>query len=131
MSILCSVILLALAACGGGDDDGETNGPADEEITIEMGEDPDAVNYFDPSEITVTAGSTVTFNLVNIGQTLHNMRIAGPDNRYNTDDDVAIEDYVDAGNSTSLTWEVPDEPGTYKFQCDIHPVDMVGTFTVE
>lgn len=129
---LLATALLAFGACGGDDDDDDTGNGGDEptEITIEMGE-RDGANYFEPDEFSVGAGTTVAFITENVGEVIHNMRIAGPDNRYMTEDDAATDDFVDPGASAAFTWDVPDEPGEYKFQCDIHPTDMVGTIAVE
>jgi plastocyanin len=89
-------------------------------------------NFFDPEGFTVPAGATVTFNLTNDGAAIHNMRIAGEDGDYNTDDDaVSDPDLVSPGDSAVLEWTAPGEPGDFAFQCDIHPTDMLGTITVE
>jgi plastocyanin len=32
-------------------------------------------------------------------------------------------------STTTYTFEAPD-PGEYFFRCDVHPVDMTGTFVV-
>ncbi|MDO8616834.1 MAG: cupredoxin domain-containing protein [Dehalococcoidia bacterium] len=96
-------------------------------IAVTMGD-----NFFDPKEITVPAGATVTFGLTNKGIAVHNMRVAGADNQYNSDDDaVSDPNLITAGQKATLTWEAPDAPGTYDFQCDFHLVDMKGTITVQ
>jgi plastocyanin len=137
-----AVATIALAACGGGDEDGNGNGGAtspaattpsgnggggEVEFDVSM-ED----NFFEPAEFPVDAGSEVTFNLTNNGAALHNMRVAGADNEFNTDDDaVSEEEIVTAGDTATLRWTAADEPGVYDFQCDFHVPDMVGTITVE
>jgi len=137
-----TVATSAVAACGGSDEDGNGNGgttsPAattpsgdggdrEVELDVSMGD-----NFFEPAEFTVGAGAAVTFNLTNDGAAIHNMRVAGADNEFNTDDDaVSQEELIPAGDTATLQWTAPDEPGVYDFQCDFHVPDMAGTVTVE
>ena len=125
-----AALLLTAAACGGGNDDGGDSGGDDNgrvSFGVTMTE-----NKFDPTEFTVAAGSTVTFNLANDGAAIHNMRIAGEDAKYNSDDDtVSDPDLVNGGETATLAWTAPDSPGEINFQCDIHPTDMLGLITVE
>lgn len=134
------------AACGGGDDDDDGgDGTPAATTPVENGDDDDGGdggelsfdvsmgdNFFEPNEFTVPAGARVTFNLTNDGAAIHNMRIAGDDGQYNSDDDaVSDPDLVSAGGTAVLEWVAPDQPGEVDFQCDFHPTDMVGTITVE
>jgi plastocyanin len=129
--------LVSAAACGGDDDDNGDDGgdgtPAGNgdggEVTfdVSMGD-----NFYEPNEFTVDPGTTITFNLTNDGTAIHNMRVAGADNEYNTDDDaVSDPDLFLAGDAGTLVWTAPEESGTYDFQCDFHLTDMLGTITVE
>lgn len=138
------VAALALSfACGGdddddgGDDDGAPatttpaggNGGNGGEVSfdVSMGD-----NFFDPNEFTVSPGASLTFNLTNDGAAIHNMRVAGADNEFGTDDDaVSDSDLVSAGETAVLVWTAPAEPGVYDFYCDYHTTDMIGTVTVE
>jgi plastocyanin len=90
-------------------------------------------NLFEPAELTVKAGASVTFDLNNEGIAPHNMRVAGPDGSYNTDDDaVSDPQLVNAGGTATLDWTAPGQPGEIKFQCDFHvALGMIGTITVE
>ena len=90
-------------------------------------------NIFEPAELTVKAGESVTINLTNDGVAIHNMRIAGADGKYNTDDDaVSDPQLVNAGGTATLNWTAPGQPGEVKFQCDFHvSVGMIGTIAVE
>lgn len=108
--------------------DGGTPPPANgDTFDVSMGD-----NFFEPDEFTVSAGSTITFNLTNDGVAIHNMRISGEDNEYTTGDDaVSDPDVVSGGQTATLTWTAPDSPGEIPFRCDFHPVDMVGTITVQ
>src|SRR3990172_8382167 len=89
-------------------------------------------NLFEPAELTVKAGESVSINLTNDGVAIHNMRIAGADGSYQTDDD-AVSDpaIVNAGGTATVNWTAPDAPGEMKFQCDFHAPSMAGTITVE
>ncbi|MDO8615210.1 MAG: c-type cytochrome [Dehalococcoidia bacterium] len=78
----------------------------------------------------VTAGQAVTFNLKNGGNAPHNLRIAGPDNKFDTDDDtVSSPDLVPPGSSATLTTTLPAGAGSYR--CDFHPLDMKGDITAK
>jgi len=90
-------------------------------------------NLFEPAELTVKAGEAVTINPTNDGVAVHNMRIAGADGNYNTDDDaVSDPEIVNAGGTAVVSWTAPDAPGEVPFQCDFHvSLGMVGTITVE
>jgi nitrite reductase (NO-forming) len=88
-------------------------------------------NSFEPADLTATAGEEVTFVLPNEGAATHNMRIADADGEFDTSGSVVSDpELISGGNSGTLTW-TPSEPGTYDFRCDVHPVEMVGTITVE
>ena len=142
-----TVALLA-SACGGGDgeDGGDTTagsetpsngadvGPVTLDVTLgdEPGDAGMIVSFFGPAAFTVAAGQEVTFNLSNDGTAIHNMRIAGPDGDYNTDDDIPVDtEILNAGDTAVLKWTAPDQPENIEFRCDFHPADMVGTITVE
>jgi plastocyanin len=90
-------------------------------------------NLFEPADLTVKAGESVTFNLTNEGVAIHNMRIAGPDGSYNTGDDaVSDPQLVNAGGTATVNWTAPGQPGEIKFQCDFHvALGMIGTIKVE
>lgn len=82
--------------------------------------------------IPVGAGDTLTIDLTNDGASIHNMRIAGEDGDYNTDDDaVSDPDLVTGGGTATIEWTAPDAPGEFNYQCDFHPTDMKGVITVE
>ena len=146
-SLILSIALLA-AACGGGDDDGGTSEtPAADETAaddaddagpvtfdVSMGDtiEPEITNFFEANTFTVSPGQEVTFNLTNDGDAIHNMRIAGGDGEYDTDDDtVSDPDLFQAGDTGTLVWTAPDEAGEIIFRCDFHPLDMIGTISVE
>lgn len=109
-------------------DTGDGNGvPSDGDIIVSMGD-----NFFDSDDITVAAGASVTFQLTNDGAAVHNMRIAGADDEYITDDDTVSDPGVfSAGDAGTLVWTAPDSPGELLFRCDFHPTVMTGTITVQ
>lgn len=81
---------------------------------------------------TITAGQQVTINLTNKGTAIHNLRLAGDDNQFNTSDDAASDpQLITAGGGTGTVKWAPKAPGTYNYQCDFHPADMKGTITVK
>ena len=88
-------------------------------------------NLFEAKEIPVQPGQKVTFDLTNDGVVPHNMRIAGPDGKYNTaDDTVSSPDIVLGSQTATLDWQAPASSGSIPFQCDIHPGVMSGTITI-
>lgn len=79
----------------------------------------------------VAAGETITINLSNGGAAIHNMRVAGTDNAFMTDDDfVSDPDVVPAGAQATISFAL-DTPGTYDYQCDFHVADMRGQIVVQ
>jgi plastocyanin len=143
LTIAVMAFLVVGVACGGDDDDDDGGDDGGEATEPAGGDDDDgggaeefAVtmtdNKFAPGDFTVPAGSSVTFNLTNDGAAIHNMRIAGDDGEYNSDDDaVSDPDLVNGGDTAVLEWTAPEEAGEVDFQCDFHPTDMLGTITVE
>lgn len=144
---------LALAACGGDDGSGAATKTIETKSAVEVASggnsgSPAASatkksddssksgntikvslqdNKFEPKDIKVKAGQSVTFELKNDGQAVHNMKILS-----------AKEEGKDYASSALINPEKEDKfsatfkkKGTYKFQCDYHVPDMVGTLTVE
>ena len=100
---------------------------AEGDAIISMGD-----NFFDPNDITVATASDTTFQLMNNGSAIHNMRIAGEDGEYETDDDtVSDPDIVSGGETATLDWTAPAGAGEIIFRCDFHPAEMTGTLAVQ
>ena len=133
ITLLALVGAVAAAACGGDDDDAAADnagGPATvadgKTLEIKMFD-----NWFKPADITVKAGTTVTFELPNVGKLPHNMHIASLRGIYRESPWLSEPAVTNGGQTGKLTWEVPAETGVYKFRCDFHEAEMVGTITVE
>lgn len=109
-----------------------TGGAPGGALTLSMGD-----NFFEMDgqrnpTIPVATGETLKINLTNKGAAIHNMRIAGADNQYNSSDDaVSDPNLVSGGQSATLEWTAPDTPGKINYQCDFHPTDMKGTIEVQ
>lgn len=141
VAMLGLVSLLAFSvACGDDDDDSGDDGDTATTAPADGGDDGGAetievaiVDFsFDLSESSVAAGSEATFSITNDGSAPHNMRIAGPDGEFETDDDaVSDPDNIASGETATLDWTAPDEAGDILYRCDIHPSQMSGTITVE
>ncbi|MGE3077159.1 MAG: cupredoxin domain-containing protein [Dehalococcoidia bacterium] len=127
-AVSAALLTAGLAACGGSDDDAADAGSQADpgNIVIKMYD-----SNFKPADLTVTAGETVTFQLPNIGQLPHNMRIATPEGVYRDSTWVSTPEIINPERTGTLTWEAPADPGKFKYRCDIHPDVMVGTITVE
>lgn len=88
-------------------------------------------NFFQPAELQVKAGQKFRIKIQNTGTYAHSLRIAGPDNRFETEDDlVATPDTIGPGKSAELIGQL-DEPGVYQFRDDFLPTLMSGTITVK
>ena len=92
---------------------------------------------FDPDGLTAAAGSTAVFEITNEGNSAHNMHIAGEGGEFTEDfcegggDPCSDPNQVSGGETATLTWQVPPEPGEVDFRCDFHPEEMTGTITIE
>ncbi len=85
---------------------------------------------FDKAELTAPAGAEVTVEYHNDSSITHNIHFfAGPDASAETLG--ATEIAAGPGNVQTITFTAPSEPGSYHFQCDVHPGDMQGTLIVE
>lgn len=114
----------------GGEPDGSaTPAPTDEvpvDVELEIGATNDG---FDPEELSVDAGDAFRITLTSNDDFIHNIRIAGPDGEYNTEDDIVSDGDAEGGGTTTLVGQI-DDPGTYAFRDDFHP-DVTGTLTAE
>lgn len=105
----------------------ETEAPAEEfDVELDLGM---LDNVYDPDVLVIDAGTTVKLNLNNLGEFVHNLRLAGPDGEYETEDDILSEDIL-PGETGELFLEFDDE-GEYIFRDDFHTETMTGTLTVQ
>ena len=128
---------LALAGCGSDDNDGPNSESGGAATVIAGGGDGGEVadltligedNVFDQETITVSAGDEVTIEFENAGAAAHNASFYEGDSAGET---IFEGDIVEGGDSTTYTFDAPDEAGTYYFRCDLHPAEMEGDFIVE
>jgi plastocyanin len=115
------------AACGGGSSDGAPTAPpanatapssatGDNTVkAVEGAGDPRTAWTFDPSEITVAAGGSVTF--VDAGKEAHTATADGASFDTGT---------LNPGESKAVTF---DEAGSFAYHCSLHPW-MKGTVVV-
>jgi plastocyanin len=84
-------------------------------------------NKFSATAVTVKANQPVTITAPNKGAAVHNWNLIGQKDASGKDIKTAL---LDPGKSESITFTI-SKPGTYNFQCDVHPTEMKGTLTVQ
>jgi plastocyanin len=84
-------------------------------------------NKFDTAQITVNANEQTTVTLQNRGTAIHNWHVMGVQGQDGKEIETKL---TPGGQSASVTFTIT-RPGTYTFQCDVHPNDMKGTLTVQ
>jgi len=119
--------IFLLAAC--------SSGPQSVDQTVTMSE-----FAFDPTQISVPAGSQVNLTLVNDGTLEHEfviikqgMQVSAPFQEDQDEDKIYWENEVEAGESETETFTAPEEPGEYQVICGIAghlEQGMEGTLTV-
>jgi plastocyanin len=83
-------------------------------------------NVFNMTNIAISANQAYTLTLTNKGEALHNWHVLGAKSA----DGKEIESpLVEGGKTATLNFSIP-KPGSYRFQCDVHPDTMKGTITV-
>ena len=136
--LACLALGLVVAGCGDDDDDGGDGAAPTEQPAEEGGggaateEEPagggaaavSLVNIqFDPSELEVKAGDTITFtNDEAVPHDVH--KTAGPGADFSSGETGGMQE----GDTFKLTL---DEPGKYEYVCNVHAPGMAGTITVE
>ncbi|HEY8491496.1 MAG TPA: cupredoxin domain-containing protein, partial [Dehalococcoidia bacterium] len=122
-SVMAVAALLA-AACSGGDGGsaGGNGGSGGGERIVITARD----STFEPAQVTVPQGKTVTLVLKNEGAAVHNLRL---ETKEAAGKDFASDPMVNPGASSEIQVKI-DRPGTYRFVCDYHLPGMVGELTV-
>jgi uncharacterized cupredoxin-like copper-binding protein len=101
--------------------------PAPADVTAEISVNESA---YDPPELTVPAGKSFRITVKNNGAVVHNLRIAGPDGQFRTDDDIAVRGFINPGASGDASGKI-DTPGSYAFRDDYNPTLITGTLIVQ
>lgn len=130
-----AVLAAASVACGGGNDGAgaataeptatqgaSTPGAPSREIEVLMHD-----NYFEPVEIRLQVGETVTLNAVNEGVAIHNLHVLSSATEGK---DYSSAPLVNPGDSSAFD-VMFSTAGTFTFQCDFHLPGMVGEIIVE
>jgi plastocyanin/mono/diheme cytochrome c family protein len=111
---------------GGGSATALTDG-----ATLGMGDNFFEIDGQRNPTFSVAAGATVGVTVNNTGTAIHNMRVAGDDAEFDTDDDqVSDPDIISGGGSGTIDITIA-AAGTYPYRCDFHPTDMAGNITVQ
>jgi amicyanin len=133
LALLIACLAIGLVACGGDDEesDGGGNGGGGAATAQETtgggggaGTEVSMQNIqFDPNEVTVKVGETITF--VNNEAVPHDVhKTSGPGEDFASGPSGGMQE----GDTFDLTL---DQPGTYEYVCDVHAPGMSGSITVE
>lgn len=151
---LCLTAVTVLAACSSGDDDGGDNeggspvnvqpsiaGPQPQPypaqpLGTEQTQSAQGVieisasgSLFAQNNLAVQVGESVILRVTNGDSTPHNLRLAGIDGVFDTEDDaVTVPDSIENVQVGELTFAPPAD-GFYTFRCDFHPTTMGGMIT--
>jgi plastocyanin len=127
--LACIALGLVAAGCGGGDDNSSSGSETKSEQSSSGGGGGTGAKVgmanvqFDPKDITVKAGETITFtNDESIPHDVH--KTSGPGKDFASGDTGGMQQ----GDTFELTL---DEPGKYGYVCNVHAPGMAGTITVK
>ncbi|HEU4758716.1 MAG TPA: cupredoxin domain-containing protein [Dehalococcoidia bacterium] len=107
--------------------------PIDQSLAIEATDKGSGAedSFFKPDTLTAKAGDVIEITVTNTGSVLHNLRVSGPDKEFDTADDFAMPpNRVAKGKTERLVVKI-DQPGTYPFRCDFHPLWQKGTLVLQ
>ncbi len=120
IAVLSVVVLSIAAACGGDDgDDGSAPEPVTQFTLVAQ------LTTFDQNAFSIPVGEEVTVTYMNLDNGIsHNFHvIVSPERNFAT--------VITTGPINQVITFTINEPGTYTFQCDVHPDVMTGTLTVQ
>jgi plastocyanin len=130
--LACLALGLVAAGCGGDDDGGDSGGDGastSEEPAGGGGEGGGGAQVgmanvqFDPADLTVNAGETITFtNNESVPHDVH--KTSGPGGDFSSGDTGGMQE----GDTFELTL---DKPGKYEYVCKVHAPGMAGSITVK
>lgn len=124
--MMAALALLAGVACGGDEEAGIAISPVPGgETSVRIKAEG---SKFDKSSIAVTAGARIAIIFTNRDAVPHNVAIYDSKAR---ERQIFVGDIFSGPDKTSTyRFAAPSQPGTYYFQCDIHPA-MNGVFIVQ
>ena len=128
-ALILSCLALLVVGCGGGDDNSSSDSGGDGASNSGASSGGGGAKVgmanvqFDPKDITVKAGETITFtNDESIPHDVH--KTSGPGKDFSSGDT--------GGMQQGDTFELKlDEPGKYGYVCNVHAPGMAGTITVK
>lgn len=101
-------------------------------VTLQMNANDSGQNTnarFEPNSLSGKAGDVIEIDFKNAGSVAHDLHIAGADNQYDTNDDWQLS-ALQPGEQAKLLVKIP-QAGAYKFRCDLHPDQQVGTLVLQ
>ena len=111
--------------------------PIEGQVTMEMGDNFFQTDGQQSPIFEVSVGQEVTIDLTNNGLAIHNMHVDGTDETYGStfcetggEEPCSDPEVMPPGAEGKVTFQL-DEPGTYFFRCDFHPVVMTGQIVVK
>ncbi len=84
-------------------------------------------NKYSQTQFTVKADQDIALTLKNQGSAVHNWHLLDAMDVNGKEIKGAL---LDPGKSETIDFVI-SKPGTYHFQCDVHPADMKGTLVVQ
>lgn len=120
-----------LVSCGSDSLSPPTASDTSAQTVVEVGETPldqsATDNEFGTATYTIAAGQPYTLVLTNAGQAVHDWHVIDVKGSGGKSIETPL---VDRDTSTDVTFTIA-KPGTYHFQCDVHPKQMTGTLVVQ
>ncbi len=110
--------------------------PVGQTLALEASGDADNA-FYNPATLTGKAGEVIEITVRNTGTVIHNVRVSGPNKAFDVDtsgnkgDDFEMPpNTIEPGKTGTLKIKI-DQPGTYPFRCDFHPLVQKGTLVLQ